>query len=121
MTEDKFALALATPQLLALMLEHKAQLDRSTRKKVEQFVNKLREEAERHNAAQDALSLIEGYTLWKVDQTLTAGALLKAARHPSTPQDEMNALETAARKLYMESAATAMQKTMRKIVDKLDQ
>ena len=121
MTQDKFALALSNPQLLAIMLEHKAQLARGTRKKVEQFINNLIEETERHNAAQDALSLIQGYALWKVDQSLSAGALIKEARNPRSPQKEMDAFDQAARKLYLESAATAMQKTMLKVVDKLDQ
>ena len=99
----------------------KAQLDRGTRRRVEQFINKMREEVEKHNAIQDGLSFVEGYTLWKVDQTLTAGALLKAARHPNVPRAEMEAVENAARTIYMESAVTAMKKTVSRLVDRLEE
>jgi hypothetical protein len=117
MTQDQFALALQNPQLLALLIKHKAQLDKRTRKRLEQFISEMREEAEKHNAIQDALSMIEGYALWKYDQTLTMEAFLKAARHPDLPQAEMDAFFSAIRKLYVESVAAATARSLRKVVD----
>jgi len=120
MSNDAFALALSNPSMLALLIENKAQLDRPTRRKVEKYVNQLLEATERHDAAQDALSQVDIYTLYKANQTMEAEDFIRKLRASSENRAEQEAHSLVLRKLYLESSYTAAAKVAQKILDSLD-
>lgn len=120
LSNDEFALALSNPSMLAFMIENKARLDRHARKKVEKYISQLTEITEKHNATQDALSQVDSYNLYKIEQTFAAESFIKTLHGSSPKGTELEAYITVKRKLYLESSATAAASSVRKILDLLD-
>lgn len=120
MIQNDLGLALNNPQMLALLIEQKAQLDRGSRKRVEKFISEMQEIAEKGKAAHDTAAMIQIYSNFKVEQTLTAMALLKVLRGPGLSCSDMEAFEKLAQRLYLETAATIMNNSLTKVIEAAD-
>ncbi|MBW7884695.1 MAG: hypothetical protein H3C34_19055 [Caldilineaceae bacterium] len=112
-------LALKASLALAL-LEQPGALDKHTRKQLEQHIVHMIRVAQESTAAQDAVSFIYGYSLWKTDATLTAAELIKAMRSPLFALPELDELDAALRKHYLEQMQDIATRGAQKIMDTME-
>lgn len=102
--------------LVRALASGEAKLDRKTRKMLEPILIEMALHIKEAEAAQDAVSAVHLYTLWKSDQTLTLTELLKAMRSPLAPDEELDMLHDALRQRYLEAMAQIADRRVQRIL-----